>query len=138
VESWRSVFRRGFAPLLSTESLEALERALEQDDPFLIQDATTRPVPLQCTQDWPCEGACLIGYAGWATGECNTVGEVAEFFSQKCVEADQRLGAFGQCAPLLNYFDDTPREEAFPQLLGEVRRALGERERHCFVNGGGI
>ena len=46
MESWRKVWREGLAPLLSDNSLRALRRALVEDDPRLIQGATTTPPPL--------------------------------------------------------------------------------------------
>jgi hypothetical protein len=37
VEPWRTVWRDGLAPLLTDNDLQALGRALAQDDPALIQ-----------------------------------------------------------------------------------------------------
>ena len=100
MESWRMVWREGFAPVLSTAGLEALWRALFSDDPQLTQGSTTTPPPLMSMQDWAVEGCCSIGYCGWKGVGLQTVGEVEEFFSRSCFEADQRLGepAGCQCA----------------------------------------
>src|SRR5687768_10861154 len=84
MESWKHVWRKGVAPLLSTESLESLRQALVHDDPHLLQGATCSPPPLQCVQDWPVEGACALGYCGWRGDGLETVAEVEEFFARMC------------------------------------------------------
>jgi hypothetical protein len=113
--------------LLSTESLEVLRRGLRDDDPRLVQGATTTPPPLQCVQDWPVEGACALGYCGWLGDGLETVGEVEEYFARMCFEIDQRLGEPAGCRWFLNWFDETPREEVRQELLAEVERALARR-----------
>src|SRR5947199_2156696 len=127
MESWRNEWRKGVVPLLSTESLEALRQALVDDDPRLLQGATTTPPPLQCVQDWPVEAACALGFCGWQGDDLESVAEVEEFFAQVCFEADQRLGEPAACRWFLNWFDDTPREEMRTLLLAEVSRTLAER-----------
>jgi hypothetical protein len=127
MESWRKVWRDGLEPLLSEGSLEALRRALECDDPRLVQGSTTNPPPLQCVQDWPVEGACALGYCGWQGDGLETVGEVEEFFARMCYEIDQRIGEPAGCRWFLNWFDETPREEMRQELLPEVLRALARR-----------
>lgn len=127
MESWRKVWRGGAAPLLSTPGLEALLRALEADDPRLVQGQTTVPVPLQCVQDWPVEGADAVAFCGWAGDGLETVGEVEEFFARMCFEIDRRLGEPAACRWFLNFWDETPRRELFALVAGEVRRALRDR-----------
>jgi hypothetical protein len=127
MESWRKVWREGLAPQLSTAGLNALRRALIDDDPRLLQGATTSPPPLQCVQDWPVEGACGLGYCGWQGHHLESVAEVEEFFARACFEADQRLGEPAGCRWFLNWFDETPREEMRAQLLVEVNRTLAQR-----------
>jgi hypothetical protein len=127
MESWRKVWREGLAPLLSVESLEALRGGLVNDDPRLMQGATTTPPPLQCVQDWPVEGACGLGYCGWQGEGLETVAEVEEFFARMCFEVDQRMGEPAACRWFLNWFDETPRDEMRRLLLTEVNRALTER-----------
>ena len=127
MESWKHVWRKGVAPLLSTESLEALREALVHDDPRLLQGATTSPPPLQCVQDWPVDGACALGYCGWRGDGLETVAEVEEFFARMCFETDQRLGEPAACRWFLNWFDDTPRAEMRQHLLAEVQRELARR-----------
>jgi hypothetical protein len=84
MESWRRVWRDGFAPLISNMGLQALRRALLQDDGRLLQGATTAPPPLQSTESWPVEGACGLGYCGWQGERLETVAQVEEFFARIC------------------------------------------------------
>ena len=127
IESWRMVWRDGFAPVLSTTGLLALRDALQTDDPRLSQGSTTTPPPLMCVQDWPVEAACALGFCGWQGESLETVGEVEEFFARSCFEADQRLGEPAACRWFLNWFDDTPRDQMRVELLAEVERSLIER-----------
>jgi len=128
MESWRKVWRDGLAPQLSMAALEALRGGLMNDDPQLLQGATTTPPPLQCVQDWPVEAACILGYCGWQGDGLETVAEVEEFFAQACYEADQRLGEPAACRWFLNWYDDTPRDEMRRLLLAEVNRTLAQRQ----------
>ena len=127
MESWRMVWRDGFAPLLSTTGLMSLRDALRGDDPRLVQGATTTPPPLLCVQDWPVESCCALGYCGWQGDRLDTVGEVEEFFAKCCFEADARLGEPAACRWFLNWFDDTPRADMRRELLAEVELALADR-----------
>src|SRR3954470_22900615 len=128
MESWRKTWRDGVEPLVSTEGLEALRRALMNDDPRLLQGATSSPPPLACVQDWPIEGSCAIGYTGWQGGGLETVGEVEEYFARMCYETDLRMGEPAGCRWFLNWFDETPREEMRGLLVGEINRVLAERQ----------
>lgn len=127
MDTWRMVWREGFAPVLPTEGLKALRKAILDDQKTLIQGATTCPPPLQCVQDWPIEGCCAIGYCGWHGEGLETVGEIEEFFARACFEADQRLGEPAACRWFLNWFDDASRESMREELLAEVDRTLAER-----------
>lgn len=127
MESWRNVWRKGVAPLLSLESLEALRQGLVNDDPRLVQGATTTPPPLQCVQDWPVEAACALGYCGWHGDGLETVGEVEEYFARMCFEIDQQMGEPASCRWFLNWYDDSTREEMRRELLTEVHRTMAER-----------
>lgn len=119
-DAWRKVFREGLAPLLSGQSLVALEAALEADDPRLLQGYTTDPPAWSGATDWPVGSACLIGFCGLADGLV-TVGEVQDYFAQSCYEIDQRCGEPAACRWLLNWYDEMPRDEMRPALLAEVR-----------------
>jgi hypothetical protein len=126
MESWRKVWRDGLAPQLSAAALDTLRTGLKNNDPRLLQGATTTPPPLQCVQDWPVEAACALGYCGWQGERLETVAHVEEFFAQTCFEADQRLGEPAGCRWFLNWYDDTPRDEMRRLLLAEVNRTLAE------------
>jgi hypothetical protein len=127
MESWRKVWREGFAPVLSTAGLQALRKALTADDTRLIQGSTSSPPPLMCVQDWPVEAACALGFCAWQGEGLETVAEIEEFFARACYEADQRLGEPAACRYFLNWFDDTPRPQMRKLLLEEVNQTLAER-----------
>jgi hypothetical protein len=122
--AWQKCWREGFAPQLSESALEALAVALLTDDPRLITGATTSPPPLQAVADWPVEAACPLGFALWQGEQLATVGQVEEAFARLCYGADERLGEPAACRYLLNWIDDTPREEMRQALLVEVMLAL--------------
>ncbi len=126
VESWRTVWRDGFVPGLTTDELLALRAACLSDDPRLVQGCTTKPPPLMCVRDWPCEAGCAIGFS--AMTSLGTVGEVEERFARLCFEADERLGEPAACRWFLNWFDDTPRADALRELAIECELALSDRE----------
>lgn len=128
MESWRTVWRDGFAKILPVAGLVALRTALEVDDPRLIQSATTTPPPLMCVQNWPVEAACALGFCGWQGEGLSTVGEVEEFFARMCFESDRQLGEAGAMRWFLNWFDDTPRDEMRRELAAEIELALAARE----------
>lgn len=128
-EAARNTWRKGAAPLLSTESLDALRTALVNDDPQLLQGATTCPPPLQCVQDWPVEAACGLGYCGWRGDGLETVAEVEKYFARMCFEIDQAMGEPAACRWFLNWFDNTPRDEMRRELLAEVEIALAARRK---------
>lgn len=128
VESWRTVWRDGFAPVLAVAGLHALFDALETDSPTLAQGCTTTPPPLNCVVYWPVEAADAIGYCGWKGAGLETVGEVEEYFARCCFEADARLEEAAACRWFLNWFDDTPRDEMRRELAPEVARAILQRE----------
>ena len=127
MESWRKVWRDGLAPLVSTAGLEALRRALLNDDPRLLQGATTTPPPLPCVQDWPVEAACALGFCGWQGDHLDSVADVEEYFARMCFETDQRLGEPAAIRWFLNWFDETPRDDMRRQLIAEVSRSLSGR-----------
>lgn len=127
MESWRYVWRNATSKVMSKRALEALRDGLKANDPRLIQGATTCPPPLMCVQDWPCEGACPLGYSGWQGEDKNKVGDVEEYFAKMCFDSDEILGYPAACRFLLNWFDDTPRDEMIRELLPEVEIALQEK-----------
>src|SRR5262245_19951988 len=127
MESWRKVWREGVEPLVSTEGLEALREALTNDDPRLLQGATSSPPPLMCVQEWPVEAACALGFCAWKGEGLETVREVEQLFASACFDADQRLGEPAACRYFLNWCDDTPRAQMRHELLAEVELVLAQR-----------
>jgi hypothetical protein len=127
METWHQVWRRGFVPRLSTAGLEALERALIDDDGRLVQGVTTSPPALETLGDWSVEAACALTYCGWQGDGLGTVSEAIRFFERACRQADKALGKPAACRLFLHWFDETPRSEMRRQLLAEVQRALADR-----------
>lgn len=121
---WVRAWRVGLQPQFSDAGLLALGDALADDDPRLLQGATTDPPPLQCVQDWPVTGACATAFCGWRGDGLTTVAEVEDYFGRVCFEADRKMGEPAACRWFLQWFDDTPRGEARHALLAEVRREL--------------
>jgi hypothetical protein len=136
MESWRKVWREGFAPRMSEKTLKVLKDALDKDDPRLTQGSTTTPPPLMCVQDWPVEAACALGFCGWQGEDLGTVGEVEEYFARMCFEADSALGEPAACRWFLNWFDDTPRDVMFKELSAEIDFELKRRRLESVVLGG--
>jgi hypothetical protein len=128
MESWRLVWREGFAPVMPLAGLCALSEALRTDDPRLTQGSLVTPPPLMVVQDWPVEASDAVTYIGWQGLGLNTVGEAEGFFCRCCFEADQRLGEPAGCRWFLNWFDDTPREEMRRELFAEVEREIERRK----------
>lgn len=123
MEAWRIVFRK-FSQIANADGLKSLLEALETDSPTLIQGVTTSPPALACYVDQEVEACCLIGFTGWREG-CVTVNEVEEYFASMCYQIDDAIGEPGGCRFLLNWYDETPREEVRAKLIPELRFALG-------------
>jgi hypothetical protein len=128
MEAWRSIWRDGFTPSLSTRGLLALREGLAEDDFRLTQGRTTWPLCTPKFAQSPCEGACVLGYAAWQGERRPSVGEVDEFFGLCCWEADERLGHPGACREFLNWYDDVPRDEMRREMLAEVELELAHRD----------
>ena len=126
MESWREVWR-AVGWRLSSKALTNLAKAIQEDDKRLIQGSTTAPPPLQYMHERDAEGACLLGYAGMAEG-LQKVGEIENYFASICYDIGQYLKEPTACRWLLNWYDDTPREEMRRQLLPEVLRIVQIRE----------
>lgn len=152
MEAWKKVWRKGIAPLLPSEGLVALRIALLEDDPKLIQGATTSPPPLQVVLNWPVEAGDAIVYAyvaahggfaqprvvsrihdsvviepGTDPGGCCQIKDAEEFFARVCFDADTALGEPSICRWFINWFDDTPRDEMRRKLVVEVEREIARR-----------
>ncbi len=125
MQPWERVWKAA-APLISTKALAALRRALEDDDPRLIQGATCSPSPLLVNARARCEAGCLLGFTGMAEG-CKTVEKVEAYFCRMCYEIDQKMGEPAGVRWLLNWFDEEPREAVFARLLAAVCEELKGR-----------
>ncbi len=122
---WQHTWKAA-APLISTPALKALRRAMEDDDYRLIQGRTTSPSALLEHHRKPCDGACLLGFCGMADG-LKTVGEIEQYFTSLVARIDKALGEPAGVRWLLNWYDETPREEVFGHLLAAVCEELKVR-----------
>lgn len=125
MKAWQKVFREGIVPNVEPGGLLSLYEALANDDPRLIQGATTTPPPLQCVSDWPCECACPIGWTTFRGNPEVTVGDVEEDFAMVCFEADQILGLPAACREFINWWDDGNYEQVRRELKAELKLILG-------------
>lgn len=131
MEPWRKVWRQGVGPLLTVDQLEVCLEALVNDDSRLMQGGTTTPPPLHWMRDWPVEAACLLGicgvveHGGWGQAH---VGETEETFAKLCYFCDQETGEWASIRHLLNFVDESPRDEMRAALIPEVQRSLGLRK----------
>ncbi len=114
-------FRTIIAPQLASVGLNALRKALIEDDHRLIQGCTTSPLPLDALMECKVEGGCAIGYAGWIGHVYQTVGEVSEFFERVCDDPD--------CRYFLDWYDESPRAEMRRELLAEIDVILATPRR---------
>jgi hypothetical protein len=124
MESWRNVWRRGLAPLLSVAALEALRQALAGDDSRLVQGVVTVPPPLGDDLSLPVEAACAIGLCGWLGEGLTTVEEVEGFFVRTAFEIDRRMGEPAASRWFIGWYDEAGRKEMRQLLLAEVELAL--------------
>jgi hypothetical protein len=131
-ESWRRTWRVGIAPLLSTDGLEALERALATDDPCLIQQNTLRPAygdESDESDDPAVYKACAIALCGWRGDGKKHRGELLGWFAAMLKRVEEAMGEPRAAVHFLEWYDVTPRQEMRRQLLPEVRRELDRRLR---------
>lgn len=128
--AWQRAWRQGIAPQLTTEGLQGLQKALQENNPALITGATTFPPPLHCVADWPVQGCCPLCWLlldGKNPHEVS-VGQLEERFAQACCRADQLLGEPAAVRYFLNEVDEWTREELRQNLLPEVDLALTQRQ----------
>lgn len=124
---WRQTFRKGIAPQLPPAGLEALARALVEDDPRLIQGVTLQPPPLPVCFAWDVEAADPLAYCLWKGLFLESVADVEEVWARACEVCDALLGEPGAVKRFLNFWDETDRAVARQLLLGEVRREMLRR-----------
>ncbi len=127
MESWKTVWREGFAPGMSDAHLLALRAGLTADDPRITQGSTVTPPPVVICQDMPAECACPLAFSGWQGDRLETVMQVEEFFAKQCYDADIRCGEQAACRYFINWFDDGARGDVFPALLAEVELEMTRR-----------
>ena len=127
MERWRKVWREGLARQLSTRALEALNRALLDNDARLLQGATTSPPALDVMADCDVEAACALCFSAWQGDGRRTIAEVVQEFDRVCQAADVALGEPAGCRLFLDWFDLTPRLEVRRLLGAEVERSLCQR-----------
>jgi hypothetical protein len=127
--AWQRAFREGFAPLLTTDGLRSLAKALERDDPRLITCATVYPPALAFCGDEPVERCCPLAWAVLDGHSLNaaTPTLLDARFSELCFKADALLGEPAAVRYLLNEIDTWDRDTMRRNLLGEVERTLAER-----------
>lgn len=121
MEPWRSVWRDALSILLSIDGLEALRKALIEDDEQLVQGITTNSDSIGIV------GACAIGYSIWKGERVEDVGSVHQKFAEICCIAEQLTNVDCFTACFLNWFDETERNEMRRKLLFEVNRSLALR-----------
>lgn len=138
---WRAVWRSGIAPQMSTAALQALLRALEGDDPHLIQGYTSVPslvgeddVPALLS-DEPRNsrqpiGCCPIGYGAWKGDGLRTCGQVEGYFAAVAVACGDYMRDAAAIRHFTCWVDETPRRQMVAALIPEVVREL-ERRQTC-------
>lgn len=124
LKMWQEAWRNGIAPQLPTRGLEALHKALAEDDPALIQGTTVCSGPFRSEV---INGCCPIAYAGWKALGFSTWAEANGFFESIRTGARSRAVMPETFARFLNFWDGTLRDVARPQLLAEVDLVLKER-----------
>jgi hypothetical protein len=124
MEKWRRVWREGLAPHLSRAGLLALQPALLNDDPRLLQGTVSSPPPLDALRECVVNGACAISLCGWQGEGLRSVGQVEEYFHGTCDAAAAALQEPAACRCFLTWYDDAPRAEMRRELLAEVKLAL--------------
>jgi hypothetical protein len=126
VPTWQWAFERGIAPVLSTGSLEYLERLLSEDSPQLVQHVVALPAQPEL-QDGLADAFCALAACGAAEG-LETPRELCDFFQCVYEEAGQRAGDPMAAGYFVGFYDHTPRGEMVPALLAVVRGVMSGRE----------
>lgn len=109
---------------MKTENLIAVRKAMLTDDYHLIQHKTWQPPTCSAYEDFPAAGACFTGYCDFATAP--SIKDISDEFERVHAEVDA-----GQYCPILSFFcewyDRTPRKQAFKELLPLVDAELTKR-----------
>jgi hypothetical protein len=129
MKPWQSCWRNGIAPLLTPAGLASLRAALADDDPRLLQGATTEPLPIGLFANEPVEGACAIAFSMWHGSGLDRVGPLHRAFRRLCASADDLLDQQLGTIAFLNWYDETPRAEMRRELLAELDLMTAEPRR---------
>jgi hypothetical protein len=113
---------------MTLAGLQALRTALATNDPALLQGATTSPPPLESLMDCPVLACCPVAYAGWRGEGLTTVAQVENAFFRLCNGVDALLNEQAAVRWFLTWWDEYPKEQTVPQLLGEVEREITSRQ----------
>ena len=124
MQKWRRVWREGLAPHLSRAGLLALQSALFNDDPRLLQGTVSSPPPLDALRELAVNGACAISWCGWRGEGLRSVGQIEEYFHRICDAAAAALQEPAACRYFLTWYDAAPRAEMRREMLAEVKLAL--------------
>lgn len=109
---------------LGVQGLIALRDGLAANDIRLLQGATTSPLPIHSYSDLVACGADPIAYAFWQSQHLRTVGQLEDAWARTCYMVDQDAGEVGAIRWFLNWWDDTPRHQAFAGLAVLVKDSL--------------
>lgn len=134
--SIKKIFVDAISPNLSTAGLQALLKALQNDDYRLEQGCTTHPRMKDAMSLSPVEYCCAIGFCFWQGDGLTTVSEVEYRFAHCCYEADDFLNETAGCRHFLVWFDDTPRAEMRLELAAVVDEVLADRILELARHGG--
>lgn len=140
MEPWRYVLREGYLPLLTDPELEALRKAVQGNDPRLIQGKTVAASAWSWLFGSEVGGACLLTYPGWQCDGLWLTSQVENRFQEISVRINCALGLFdagplghpgkhvwASSALVAYWYDATPREEVFRELLPEINREQARR-----------
>jgi hypothetical protein len=130
--TWRDVWR-ALACHLSTAGLKALAVALRTDDPQLLEEQTTAPLPFR-RQRQRCTGACAVAFCLWKGGLPN-VAEIEEEFGVLLDRVNaELLPRVQRRLPAAIFTDEFWDEPAIPRatkrrlLLPLVKKEIASRE----------
>lgn len=128
MEAAMKVLRMGFLPYWTDETILRLLTALEADDPLLVQEVTCIPLPLPTNYNQQVEGLCPIAFCSVSNPSNVTVGTAEILFANACATANEVMGKPYSHCRFLEWYDNTPRAEAFAALAAEIKDELSRRK----------
>jgi hypothetical protein len=123
MKKWQLAFRHA-AKSLSLDGLQALLKALRDDDDALEQGTTTVPTWFYGCREVACEGGCAIGFAAWKSGAV-WARDVQAAFLRVCDSFDGMDGL--TLGDFTGWFDHTPRDQMRAELIQVVEAVITER-----------